>query len=208
MLTFLSLLVFTPLRSWIGELPIMQLQVWRQEWGAAFVVSYVLVYAIATVVSMPATVLSLGAGAVFGLWQGVLWTWIGASLGAIAAFGVARFVARDWIMQKFAEGDRLEKLDRGIAQNGFWFVLSLRLAPIFPFNVVNYLCGLTSLSLATYSLATAIGIVPGTFAYIWLGQEGAQTLGGEVRWQLFGALGLLALLSLLPIAIARLRQKD
>jgi uncharacterized membrane protein YdjX (TVP38/TMEM64 family) len=206
LLSIFSLLLFTPLRSWIGELPIAKLRMLKEDLGLFFPLIYVFAYAIATVVGIPATFFTLGAGAIFGLWQGVTWTLIGASIGAIAAFLIAKFLAREWVEKHFVEGDRLQKLDRGIAEKGFWFVLSIRLAPLFPFNLVNYLLGLTSLSVRDYSLATVIGIIPGTFAYTWLGQEGLEAFSGTGRWQLFGALGLLALLSLAPIVVPIIRR--
>jgi uncharacterized membrane protein YdjX (TVP38/TMEM64 family) len=211
LLTLISLTLFTPLNSWLGnaQSQMGEFRAWKSNLGICFPAIYMLVYAIATVIGIPATLLTLAAGALFGLLEGTLWTVIGATLGAIGAFGTARFVARDWAKRQFEKGDRLTKLDQGIQKNGFWFALSIRLAPIFPFNAVNYLFGLTSISFSTYALATLVGIIPGTFAYTWLGMEGANAFQGNslVRWQIFGALALLAILSLIPILLSRLTDR-
>lgn len=157
----------------------------------------------AALLAVPGTILTLSAGALFGAFWGALWSIIGATLGATGAFLVARFIAGDWARQQFEGGDRLRQLSQGIEENGFWFALSIRLAPVFPFNAVNYLLGLTPISLPTYVLATGVGIIPGTFAYAWLGQGGLEAATGRPPWQLFGALAMLAVLSTLPIVLKR-----
>ncbi|NJK61140.1 MAG: TVP38/TMEM64 family protein [Oscillatoriales cyanobacterium SM2_1_8] len=161
---------------------------------------YLLAYVGATVLALPATALTLAAGAWFGVGAGSLWTWLGATLGAMAAFAVARWLAADWVQQQLqGRGDRLAQFSQGIAERGFWFVLSVRLAPIFPFNFTNYALGLTPVPSRDYLLATAIGIVPGTVVYSWLGAAGRSALTGETRWPLLAALLALAALSALPL---------
>lgn len=130
----------------------------------------------------------------------------GATLGATAAFLVARFVAGDGARAQFEKGDRLRQLRQGIEQNGFWFALSIRLSPLFPFIAVNYLLGLTPIPLSDYVLATAVGIIPGTFAYAWLGRGGLEAATGGSPWQLGGALAVLAVLSALPIVLKLIKR--
>lgn len=199
------LIKFTPVGSWLKP---ENLQALKQQAGIFAPIGYILIYFLATLLALPASILTLSAGALFGAFWGGLWTLIGATLGATGAFLVARFIAGDWAKQQFEKGDRLRQLSQGIEENGFWFALSIRLAPVFPFNAVNYLLGLTPISLPTYVLATAIGIVPGTFVYAWLGQGGLAAATGRPPWQLVGALAMLAILSILPIAWKRLKPRQ
>ncbi|MFB2968035.1 TVP38/TMEM64 family protein [Aerosakkonema sp. BLCC-F183] len=192
------LLKYTPVGSWLMP---ENLQALKQQAGVFAPLGYIVIYFFATLFAIPGTILTLSSGALFGAIWGGLWTAIGATLGATGAFLVARFIAGEWVKQQFEKGDRLRELSQGIEENEFWFALSIRLAPIFPFNAVNYLLGLTPISLPVYILATAIGIVPGTFAYAWLGQGGLQAATGRPPWQLFGALAMLAVLSALPIVL-------
>ena len=182
------------------------LQLLKTQLGIFAPLGYMGIYFIATVFGIPGTILTLSAGALFGPFWGTLWTVIGATLGATGAFLVARFIAGDWARRQFERGDRLRKLSQGIEQDGFWFALSLRLAPVFPFNAVNYLLGLTPLPLPTYILATAIGIIPGSFAYNWLGRGGLEALSGGPPWQLVGALAALAVLSAMPIVLKQFKR--
>lgn len=187
---------FTPIAAWIK---LENLRLLKEQAGIFAPVGFIVVYAIATIFAVPGTILTLSGGALFGIVFGTIWTVIGATLGASGAFLIARFLAGDWARQQFEKGDRLRQLQQGIEQNGFWFVLSIRLSPIFPFIAVNYLLGLTPIGLAAYILATLIGIVPGTFAYAWLGYGGLETATGGAPSPLLGGLAVLALLSLLPI---------
>lgn len=193
---------YTPVGSWLKP---ENLQALKQQAGIFAPLGYIFIYFLATLLGVPATILTLSAGALFGVFWGAFWTVIGATLGATAAFLVARFVAGDWAKQQFEGGDRLRQLSQGIEENGFWFALSIRLAPVFPFNAINYLFGLTPISLPAYVLATAIGIIPGTLAYAWLGQSGLAAATGRPPWQLVGALAMLAVLSVLPIVWKRLK---
>jgi uncharacterized membrane protein YdjX (TVP38/TMEM64 family) len=193
----------TPLGEWLKP---SNLQALKQQLGVFAPLGYMAIYVIATIFAVPGTILTLSAGALFGPFLGTLWTVIGATIGATGAFLVARFIAGDWARRQFESGDRLRKLSQGIEQDGFWFALSIRLAPVFPFNAVNYLLGLTPLPLSTYVLATAIGIIPGSFAYNWLGRGGLEALSGGPPWQLVGALAALAVLSAMPIVLKQFKR--
>ena len=199
------ILKYTPVGTWLRP---ENLQTLQQQAGIFAPLGYILIYFLAALFGVPGTILTLSAGALFGVFWGGLWTVIGATLGATGAFLVARFIAGDWARQQFEKGDSLRQLSQGIEEDGFWFALSIRLAPIFPFNAVNYLLGLTPISLYTYVLATAIGIIPGTFAYAWLGQGGLAAATGRPPWQLVGALVMLAILSALPIVLKRWKAKN
>jgi uncharacterized membrane protein YdjX (TVP38/TMEM64 family) len=127
---------------------------------------YVAVYIAGTVAFLPGTVLSFAGAVLFGAYEGTLYTWIGATIGATLAYLMARLLGRDFVERLF--GGRFAAFDRRIRDHGFAGLLIIRLLPIFPFNAVNFGCGLTGIKLRGYVLATAIGIVPGTFVYQFL----------------------------------------
>ncbi|MGB3292717.1 MAG: TVP38/TMEM64 family protein, partial [Phormidesmis sp.] len=140
-------------------------------------------------------------GAVYGRWWGTLWSVIGATSGAIAAFWLARYLLHDWVKQRFHHRPLLQKLNHTLGQNTLSCVLIVRFSPVSPFNVVNFAFGLLPVPLGTYAVGTLIGIIPGTLAYTWLGVTGAEALSGESLLPLFGCLMGLMLLSALPVFI-------
>jgi uncharacterized membrane protein YdjX (TVP38/TMEM64 family) len=127
---------------------------------------YVAVYIVGTVALLPGTVLSFAGAVLFGPYQGTLYTWVGATIGATLAFLMARVLGRDFVERLF--GGRFAAFDQRIREHGFTGLLIIRLLPLFPFNAVNFGCGLTGIRLRDYVPATAIGIVPGTFVYQFL----------------------------------------
>jgi rhodanese-related sulfurtransferase len=142
----------------------------------------------------------------FGPLWGSLWNLTGATLGAILAFLVARYIAGDWVARK--TGGLLKRLIDGIDTEGWRFVAFVRLVPLFPFNLSNYALGLTRIPLHHYVIPTLVCMVPGAVAYTWLGYAGRGALSGDtgaVRYGLLG-LGLLAAIALLPRLIGRLRR--
>lgn len=130
-------------------------------------------YALAVVAFVPGSVLTLAAGAIFGL-TGALYVLVAATLGASGAFVVARYLARSAIERKLAGNERFAAIDRAIGNQGFKIVLLLRLSPVFPFNMLNYGLGLTRVRFADFFLAS-IGMLPGTLLYVYYGK-----LGGDV----------------------------
>lgn len=127
---------------------------------------YVGLYAIGSVVMLPGVAMSFAGAVLFGMWEGTLWTWIGATIGACLAFFVARGLGREFIDQLLA--GRFEELARRLQSHGFVGLLLLRLTPIFPFNALNFGAGLTAINFRHYFWATAIGILPGTLVYQYL----------------------------------------
>src|ERR1700745_1485990 len=127
---------------------------------------YVAVYIVGTVLLLPGTVLSFAGAVLFGAYEGTLYTWMGAVGGSTLSFLLARLLGRDFVERLF--GGRFAAFDQRIREHGFTGLLIIRLLPIFPFNAVNFGCGLTGIRLRDYVLATAIGIVPGTFVYHFL----------------------------------------
>lgn len=168
--------------------------------GAAL---FVLLYIVLTAVGVPGTILTVSGGIVFGLWWGTVWSVLGATLGAIAAFSIARYCFHNWVSQRFGQHTQLQKFQRAVQQMPLRFVLAIRFAPISPFNLVNFLLGLTPLRLHTYAIGTFIGIIPGSLAYTWLGVTGQQAFQQGMVLPFFLALMVLSGLSLLPWCYSR-----
>jgi uncharacterized membrane protein YdjX (TVP38/TMEM64 family) len=184
----------TTLYAWVGSL------------GVCGPIGYMLLYVVGTVAFVPGAVFALAGGALFGPMWGAVWNLLGATLGATLAFLIARYITGDWITHK--AGGLLKRAIEGVDAEGWRFVALVRLVPLFPFNLSNYLLGLTRIPLHQYLLTTLVCMVPGGVAYTWLGHAGVSALTGEadaVRYGLL-ALGLLAAIVLLPRLIKRWRQ--
>ena len=167
---------------------------------------YLILYALATVAFVPGTFVTLAGGALFGPFWGSILNLAGATLGATFAFMIARLIAAGWVERK--AGGLLKRLIDGVDAEGWRFVAFVRLVPLFPFNLSNYVLGLTRIPLHHYVLATLVCMAPGAIAYTWLGYAGREALSGETNAVRYGllALGLLAAIALLPRLIRRLRR--
>lgn len=150
---------------------------------------YVLAYAVLTVALVPGTVLTLSGGLLFGVLGGSVLTIVGATLGATAAFVIARRAGRAAVDR--LAGGRVARVDEWLAARGLVAVLTLRLVPLVPFSVGNYAAGVTGVRARDYVLGTAIGIVPGVVVYTVLGAR-AQDPTGPAFLVALGALALLA----------------
>lgn len=140
---------------------------WTQglgTWGPIFVSLF---YVVACVFLLPGSVLTLGAGFLFGVPVGLLSAWIGATIGACVAFLVGRTMARDWVARKVSGNPKFAAVDEAVGREGFKIVLLLRLSPVFPFNFLNYALGLTKVSFWKYALASLIGMLPGGLMYVY-----------------------------------------
>lgn len=169
-----------------------------EELGGWAVCLFILLFIVTTALGIPGTILAITGGAVFGVFWGTVWSVFGATFGAFAAFWLARYLFHDWAETRWGHHPTLGRFKAAIQHQPFLFVLAVRFAPISPFNVVNYLFGLTPLHWLTYTTGTFIGIIPGTFAYTWLGFTGHQLWQGGNRQPFFLALSLLTLLTVLP----------
>jgi uncharacterized membrane protein YdjX (TVP38/TMEM64 family)/rhodanese-related sulfurtransferase len=162
------------------------------EFGSFAPLVFVAIYALATVLFLPGSVMTVAGGAAFGPVLGTLWNLLGATLGATAAFLIARYIASPWVARK--AGERLSRIIKGVESQGWRFVALVRLVPIFPFNLTNYALGLTRIALVEYVAASFVCMIPGAFVYTYLGYSGREALAGHagaLRQSLF-ALGLLA----------------
>lgn len=166
-------------------------------WGP---VVFILLYVLACVFLIPGSLLTLGAGVVFGVARGTVLVSVAATLGATAAFLVGRYLARDWVAAKVEAHPKFKAIDEAVAKEGWKIVLLTRLSPAFPFNLLNYGFGLTRVSLRDYFFASWAGMLPGTALFVYAGSLAGDlaALGrGRSRtpaeWALYG-IGLSATL--------------
>jgi uncharacterized membrane protein YdjX (TVP38/TMEM64 family) len=150
---------------------------WVASLGPFGPVAFILLYILACVAMLPASLLTLGAGALFGLVRGFLIVSLASTLGATAAFLIGRTLARRWVASKIAANPRFAAIDAAVAQQGAKIVFLLRLSPILPFNLLNYALSLTQVSLRDYVLASWIGMMPGTILYVYLGSLAGDLAG-------------------------------
>lgn len=155
---------------------------WIDSLGATGAIAFILLYIIATVAFFPGSILTLGAGVVFGVVMGSLYVFIGATLGATAAFLVGRYLARGWVAKKIEGNSKFKAIDRAVGQEGLKIVLLTRLSPIFPFNLLNYAFGITGVSLKDYVIGS-VGMIPGTIMYVYIGSLAGSiaTIGTEAQ---------------------------
>ncbi|MGF1604143.1 MAG: TVP38/TMEM64 family protein [Thermosynechococcaceae cyanobacterium] len=170
------------------------------------VLVFLLLHIGATIIGVPGVVLTIAGGVAFGLVWGSLWSLIGATLGAIGAFWAARSLLHNWAQRRVHDHKLLKTFNHAIQQRPFSFVLMVRFAPISPFNLANFLFGLTKIHWLPYSLGTLIGIIPGVIAYTWIGVTGNQAMHSQNLLPFGFACGLLALLSALPLLLRKRYQ--
>ena len=186
---------FLPVQQWLRSF-----NDWVGQMGLAGIFIFIAVYAAATVLLAPGVILTIGAGFAFGLWKGFLAVSAGATLGASLAFLVARFVARDKIEGIAKGNEKFQRIDSAIGKQGAKLIFLLRLSPVIPFNLSNYFYGLTAVKFWPYVRASWIGMMPGTFLYVYIGTAGKAAVaaaGGEAvkhGWQYwtFMSIGLVA----------------
>ncbi len=183
------------------------LENWVSSFGTAGPVIFMLVYIIGAVFFLPGSVLTLVGGALFGPVWGTFYNLSAATIGAIISFVAARYLAQDWVEKKTA--GRLKALKQGVEGEGWKFVAFVRLVPLFPFNLLNYALGLTNIKLCQYSWASYLFMLPGAFAYTYLGYVGREAVAGDeaiIKKAMF-ALAILGIVGFLPSLIGRLRAK-
>lgn len=167
-----ALVVLSVLWAWWsfgqGEQQLTRVIAWIGAQGAVGVAVYVLLYIIAALCFIPGSALTLAAGMIYGLWQGLAIVSVASVLGAAAAFGLARRWSAPF-MRLRARYPWLEALEQVIIAHPLRITLLTRLSPIFPYNVLNYALGLTKMPWRTYLLASWIGMLPGTLLYVYIG---------------------------------------
>ncbi len=175
---------------------------------------YIVGYIIATVLVIPGSLLTLAAGFLFGLPLGVALVSLGSVLGAGAAFLTGRFFARDWVATKIQQQPRFAALDAAVGRRGFLIVFLTRLSPVFPFNLINYVYGLTGVTFRDYFFATWIGMLPVTVLYVYIGSAAknlAEIFAGDVETGTAGRIALFAGLAatfVLTVVITRIATRS
>jgi len=188
------------------QLDVQQIQEWIDQAGFLAPLLFMVLYALATVSFFPGSVLTLLGGALFGPVLGTFYNLMGATLGALLAFLIARYLASDWVEQKTT--GRARTLVKGVEAEGWRFVAFVRLVPLFPFNLLNYLLGLTRIPFLQYVIASYVFMLPGAIAYTYLGYAGREVAAGSEGLIQKGliAMALLAVAGFLPRLVSRLRQ--
>lgn len=177
------------------------------EAGALAPVVFILLFAASAVLFIPATFMVLAGGALFGPWLGLLCNITGGTIGAVLAFLISRYLARD-LVQQWA-GRRLRLMMQGVREQGWKFVVAIRLAGV-PYFVLNYMLGLTPLGVVQYTLASFIAMLPATAAVTYAGHVGFQAVstGEGVLGKIILAISLVGLAALIPLLVSILRRKN
>lgn len=191
--------------SYRDQLNVAALESWVKSAGALGPLLYMAVYAVATVLFLPGSVLTLAGGVLFGPAWGTVYSLTGATLGATVAFLIARYLASDWVHHQ--AGGWTKQLIEGVEKEGWRFVAFVRLVPLFPFNLLNYALGLTRIGLLAYVIGSYVFMFPGALAYTYLGYAGREAVAGGAGLIQKGllALALLGVVAFLPNLIKRLR---
>ena len=197
---------FLPVGDWLADL-----QNSIRGLGAFAPIGYVLLYVMTTLLLIPGSVLTVGAAGIFSFWKALVVVAVGANLGALGAFLLARTFLRKRVALWAASNPKFAALDRAIGREGFKMVLLVRLSPVFPFTLLNYLLGLTTVRTSSYVLANLIGMLPGTFLYVYIGATARDALsagsGGVGMWQLvLRIVGLLATLAVVALVTRTARK--
>jgi uncharacterized membrane protein YdjX (TVP38/TMEM64 family) len=167
-----------PVKEWIRSFIS-----WVQQLGAAGVIVFIVAYTVATVLFLPGWIFTVGAGLIYGIVGGTLVALTGAVIGATLAFLVARYILRKNIEEFAKKNPRFRAIDDAIGKNGWKIIGLLRLSPLIPFNLSNYFYGITAVSLKAYVAISAIGMIPGTLLYAYLGAIGKAGISGEKTQQ-------------------------
>ena len=192
---------------------LLDLVSWIRHLGAVGYLVYVAVYALGAILLIPGSILTLGAGFAWGLVGGSILVSVASTLGAILAFLIGRYFAREWVASKIMKNPGFQRIDKAVAVNGFRIVLLTRLSPVFPFTFQNYAYSFSGVSLRNYALASWIGMIPGTIMYVYLGSlitEITQIASGQTAevpaQKILYALGLVVTV-VVTVWITRIARK-
>jgi uncharacterized membrane protein YdjX (TVP38/TMEM64 family) len=204
-ITLSILSAILPVREWIRDFV-----GWVQQLGPIGVIIFIFAYALATVLFLPGWIFTVSAGLIYGILEGTLVALCGAIIGAALAFLVARYLLRQNIQELTQKNPRFAAIDEAIGKNGWKIVGLLRLSPLIPFNLSNYFYGITSISFGSYVLVSAVGMIPGTLLYAYLGAIGQAGISGGPsqpnKWQyVLLAVGLIATIAV-TILVSRIAK--
>lgn len=162
----------------IGGIDRQQLQSWLETMGVFAPLIYILLYTCGTLLILPSTPLNIIGGAIFGIWWGTLWTTMAALVAAVVAFTFTRTVGKEFVSQKL--GDRWSAVDAEIRQGGLFYMFAVRLLPIIPYGIVNFVAGLTSIEFKDYLLGTLLGTLPGVLPFVMVGAGITELSQGNI----------------------------
>jgi pyruvate/2-oxoglutarate dehydrogenase complex dihydrolipoamide dehydrogenase (E3) component/uncharacterized membrane protein YdjX (TVP38/TMEM64 family) len=198
---------FLPVREWF-----MQFENYVQSLGPVGPLVVILAYVVCTIFFIPGSAITVGSGTLFGLKTGFLVVVIGANLGALCAFLLARTFLREKVA-RWADGNpKFRSLDRAIGRQGFKMVLLTRLSPVFPFVLLNYFLGLTAVRTGSYVLANLFGMLPATFLFVYIGAAARDAIAGQMGapavfyQQVLKYVGLLATVAVV-VFVTRIARK-
>jgi uncharacterized membrane protein YdjX (TVP38/TMEM64 family) len=157
---------------------------WIRGLGAIAPVAFIAIYIVACVALLPGSILTIGAGVIFGVVLGSIYVSIASTLGATAAFLIGRYFARGWVSARLEGNAKFKAIDEAVGKEGWKIVILTRLSPVFPFNLLNYAYGLTRVTLRDYFFASWAGMIPGTILYVYIGSlsgDLARAASGSAR---------------------------
>ena len=196
------------------QAPLKEALIWARDSGVLGTLVFVGVYVLAAVLLVPVSLLSSGAGAIYGLATGFLVVILAATLGAACAFLLGRYLVGNWVRAKIRDNPRLRAMDDAVAREGWRIVGLTRLSPVFPYNLLNYVFGLTKITLGDFIGASLVGMIPGTLMYVYLGTLAGNFAGLNDRAQPYSSLevflyclGFLSTVSV-TIIVARIARKS
>ncbi|MEK7842195.1 MAG: TVP38/TMEM64 family protein [Deltaproteobacteria bacterium] len=181
------------LRAWISKLG---------PWGPA---AYIIIYSIAPVFLFPGIPLTIAGGMLFGPVYGTIYTAIGATIGASIAFLTARYLAREMVINLLKRHEKLNILDKEVEKQGWKIVAFTRLIPLFPFNLLNYAFGLTSIRFSHYALASFVFMLPAIAAFVIFSSSLLDLIKGAVSKEFFIGVILVLIISAIPIVYKKIK---
>jgi uncharacterized membrane protein YdjX (TVP38/TMEM64 family) len=198
--TSIIVLIWLDIRFNIG---LDDLQGTIQSLGILAPILFILIYTLVPIFFMPITPLSIIAGILFGPVLGTFYTVIGATAGACAAFLTSRYLVKDWVDKK--SSGKIALIKKRVEEEGWKFIAISRITPVFPFNLQNYIFGATNISLKTFSIATVLSIIPGSFVYVYLGYAGKMAVRNNPSAynQIIIAFSLIIILAFSPYIIKK-----
>jgi uncharacterized membrane protein YdjX (TVP38/TMEM64 family) len=178
---------------------------WIRGLGALAPIVFIAMYIAACVAFVPGSILTIGAGVIFGVVRGSIYVSIAATLGATAAFLVGRYLARDWVRSRLEGNAKFKAIDEAVGKEGWKIVFLTRLSPVFPFNLLNYAYGLTRVTLRDYFFASWAGMIPATVMYVYIGSISGDLAraagGGGTRTPLEWALTAVGFIATVAVVV-------
>ena len=162
----------------LGGIDEAQIQMWLKAAGIWAPIIYIFLYTVGTLLILPSTPLNLSGGAIFGIWEGTVWTTVAALVAAVVSFTFTRTIGRELVARKLA--GKWEAIDAEMRQGGLFYMFAIRLLPLIPYGIVNFAAGLTSIRFRDYIIGTLLGTVPGILPFVMMGSGLKSLKQGDV----------------------------